>query len=154
MTAAESIAPIVSAPLWRRFAAMLYDLFPLVGLWFLAALLWGLVHGWHYDAARPDYAQRGGLVDHVLLQVWLLLVTGAYFVVSWVYAGATIGMRAWKLRLEREDGSRVDLRTACLRFVLASLSLALLGGGFWYACCNAERRALHDRLCRTRMRRA
>lgn len=140
-----------SAPLWRRFAAMLYDVFPLVGLWFVAALLWNLATGAHYDVAHPDYAQHGGLVSHVLLQLWLLVVTGAYFVLSWTRLGATIGMRAWKLRLVREDGSRVDVRTASVRFVLALLSLALLGGGFWVACFDRGRRTLHDRLCGTRM---
>lgn len=148
--AAESV-DAAPAPLWRRFAAMLYDAFPLVGLWFLAALLWNLASGAHYDVAHPDYAQHGGMLSHVLLQLWLLVVTGAYFVLSWVRGGATIGMRAWKLTLRRDDGANVTVRTASARFVLALLSLALLGGGFWYACFDVERRTLHDRLCGTRM---
>lgn len=132
-------------PLWRRFAAMLYDVFPLIGLWIGAAGLWVLVLHRFYDPRRPDASL------HVLLDLWLLIVTAAYFAVSWVRVGATIGMRAWRMRLERADGGRLEARRAILRFALALLSLAALGCGFWYAYFDAERRAWHDRVCGTRM---
>ena len=140
-----SIAHAKPVPLWRRFAAMLYDLFPLIGLWIVAAILWVLVFHGIYDPQHPEPLLRA------LLSLWLLAVTAAYFVVSWMRVGATIGMRAWKLRLVRDDGSRVDARTGTLRFVLALVSFVLLGCGFWYACFDAERRTWHDRVCRTRM---
>lgn len=130
-------------PLWRRFAAMFYDLFPLIGLWMVAAASWVLVLHGVYDPQHP------GLLLRALLMAWLLAVAGAYFVVSWVRVGATVGSRAWKFRLLRDDGTRVDVRTACLRFVLALVSLALLGCGFWYACFDPERRTWHDRVCGT-----
>lgn len=126
---------------------MLYDLFPLIGLWIVATILWVLVFHGVYDAQHPDPVLR------TLLSLWLLAVSAAYFVVSWTRVGATIGMRAWKLRLVRDDESRVDLRLAILRFVLALVSLAALGCGFWYAWFDPERRAWHDRVCRTRMTR-
>jgi len=37
------------APLWRRFTSMIYDLFPLVGLWIVAAALWVLAFHDVYD---------------------------------------------------------------------------------------------------------
>ena len=134
-------------PLWRRFAAIFYDLFPLIGIWIVATGSWVLVFHDIYDPQHPDPWLRA------LLSLWLLVVTGAYFVVSWVRVGATVGSRAWKFRLVRDDGSRVDTRTACLRFALALLSLALLGCGFWYAWFDPERRAWHDRLCGTHLTR-
>ena len=140
--------PVVQpVPLWRRFAAMFYDLFPLIGIWIVAAGLWVLVFHGVYDPQHPDPLLRA------LLSLWLLIVAGAYFVVSWVRVGATVGSRAWKFRLVRDDGTRADTRTACLRFVLALLSLALLGCGFWYAWFNPGRLTWHDRLCRTRVTR-
>lgn len=135
------------APLWRRFASMVYDLFPLVGLWIVAAGLWVLVFHNVYDPRHPAPALRA------LLGVWLLVVAGGYFVVSWTRIGATIGMRAWKLKLVREHGAHVHVRTAMVRYVLALLSLAALGCGFWYAWFDRDRRAWHDRVCRTRMMR-
>jgi uncharacterized RDD family membrane protein YckC len=134
-------------PLWRRFASMLYDVFPLIGLWIVAAGLWVLVFHRFYDPRRPD------TLLHALLELWLLIVAATYFVASWVRVGATIGMRAWRIRLQRADGGKLEPRRAIMRFVLALLSLAALGCGFWYAYFDAERRTWHDRVCGTRMAR-
>jgi uncharacterized RDD family membrane protein YckC len=133
--------------LWRRFAAMLYDLLPLLGLWIVAAGLWVLVFHNVYDPQHPQPVLRA------LLGVWLLVVAGAYFVVSWTRIGATIGMRAWKLKLIRDSGARVGVRIATVRYLLALVSLAAFGCGFWYAWFDGDRRAWHDRVCRTRMTR-
>ncbi|WHZ19696.1 MAG: hypothetical protein OJF55_001845 [Rhodanobacteraceae bacterium] len=133
--------------LWRRCAAMFYDLFPLLGLWMVGAGLWVLAFHRGYDPQHPSLALR------VLLDAWLFVITAAYFVISWTRVGATIGMRAWKLKLTRDDGARLDVRTALLRFELALLSLAALGAGFWVAWFDAGRRTWHDRVCGTRMTR-
>lgn len=139
------IAAARPVSLWRRFAAMLYDLFPLLGLWIVGAGLWVLVFHGIYDAQHPDTLLR------VLLDLWLFVITAAYFVVSWTRVGATIGMRAWKLRLVDRNGEGVSRTLALKRFVLALLSLAALGCGFWYAWFDAERRVWHDRVCGTRI---
>ena len=123
----------------------MYDLFPLVGLWIVAAALWVLVLHDVYDPEHPQPILRA------LLGAWLLMVAGAYFVVSWTRVGATIGMRAWKLRLVADDGACIGVRAAMLRYVLALVSLALLGCGFWYAWFDPLRRTWHDRVCGTRM---
>lgn len=124
---------------------MCYDLLPLAGLWLVAAGLWLLAFHRLYDPRNP------GFVLHALLELWLLSVTAAYFVVSWTRVGQTIGMRAWHLKLVCTNGTLVDWRTALVRFVLAGLSLLALGGGFWVALFDAERRTWHDRVCGTRM---
>lgn len=124
---------------------MLYDLLPLAGLWFAAAGLWLLAFHGAYDPLHS------GCLRKALLDAWLLVVTGAYFVLSWVRVGQTIGMRAWKLKLLRVDGTRVGVGRASARFALASLSLLSLGAGFWYAWFDREHRTWHDRVCGTRV---
>ncbi|MGH8117866.1 MAG: RDD family protein [Rhodanobacteraceae bacterium] len=138
------------APLWRRFASMLYDLFPLIGLWIAASGLWMLAFYRTDDLQHMVVALQSPL-DLALRDLWLVAITAAYFVLSWKRVGATIGMRAWRVRLLREDGSRVGIGLAFLRFVLALVSFALAGCGFWVAWFDADRRAWHDRVCGTRM---
>lgn len=133
------------APPWRRLAALVYDLFPLIALWMIVTLLYLLAIGGRYDPRHPHWAFRLGL------QLALLAAAAAYFVISWTRIGATIGMRAWKLKLLREDGGRLDARIAFARFFLALLSLAIAGIGFWWALFDARKRTLHDRVCRTIM---
>lgn len=146
-SAVVPIPDVHPVPLWRRFASMFYDLLPLAALWFVAAGLWLLAFRGGYDPLHSSFAL------HALLDLWLLAVTAAYFVLSWTRVGATIGMRAWKLKLVRADGSRIGVALAIVRFMLALLSLALIGAGFWYAWFNPERRTWHDRMCGTRMTR-
>ena len=78
-------------------------------------------------------------------------MTTAYFVISWTRIGQTIGMRAWKFKLLRDDGGKVGMLRAVARFYLALLSLALAGLGFWWALFDPQKRTLHDRLCGTVM---
>ena len=53
-------------------------------------------------------------------------------------------MRAWRLRVVAEDGSRLSTPRALLRFLVALVSLAALGGGFWWALIDQHRRTWHD----------
>ncbi len=129
---------------------MLYDLLPLLGLWIIGSGLWMLAFHRSDNVAELARALRMPL-GRVLRDAWLLLLAGAYFAVSWTRVGATIGMRAWKFRLQRNDGRRIGWRLACVRFGLALLSLAAVGAGFWYAWFNPERRTWHDQVCGTRV---
>ena len=139
------VSTATPAALWRRLAALLYDVFPLIALWMIAAFVFLYAGGGHYDPRHPGSAERLGL------QLVLLAVTAAYFWISWTRIGATIGMRAWKLKLVREDGTKPRALQALLRFLLALPSLTLAGVGFWWALFDPQRRTLHDRLCGTRM---
>ena len=127
-----------SAPLWLRLAAAVYDLFPLIALWMLtAALFLFAVHG-EVDVAHPPQAY------HRLLQLALLAVTAAYFVVSWARGGQTIGMRAWRLRVIGADGEPLPWPRALLRFVVALVSLFAFALGFLWCLVDRDRRGWHD----------
>jgi len=130
-----------SAPgLLRRLAAILYDTFLLVAIVMLvtAALLF-FTHGVAISPGNPAYR-------------CLLLVTGVLFFAGfWVRDGQTLGMRAWRLRVERFDGGRVGWRDALLRAGAALLSWVACGLGFLWVLVDARGLAWHDRLSRTRL---
>jgi uncharacterized RDD family membrane protein YckC len=124
------------APLWLRLLAVVYDLLPLLGLWFLAAVLALAV-----TSGTLDVQHVGG---KLLVQIPVLAFSAAYFVVSWLRGGQTIGMKPWRLRVIRADGSPLRAGHALLRFAVALLSLAPLGAGYWWTLIDRERRAWHD----------
>ena len=131
------------ASLWLRLAAMLYDAFPLIGLWMAtaaAALL--VVHG-TIDVAHPTATWR------IALRAALLAVTAAYFVISWARGGQTIGMRAWRLRVVDADGHALSWPRALLRFAVACVSLGVVGLGFVWCLFDARKRAWHDLAARS-----
>lgn len=130
------------ASVGMRITALVYDVFPLMGLWFFAGAIGLTLAGDQNKFAR-----------NAAIQALVLLFTAGYFVISWTRGGQTIGMRAWRLRVTNEDGSRVKWPRALLRFVLACFSLAFLGAGFWWQFFDREKRSAHDAIARTRMMR-
>ncbi|MGA8277928.1 MAG: RDD family protein [Rhodanobacteraceae bacterium] len=129
------------AALWLRLAAAIYDLFPLIGLWMLTAALALAITRGTLDAHHPPLAYR----------LALLLVTAAYFVISWSRGGQTIGMRAWRLKLTTADGGSLSWPRALLRFGGAWMSLLALGIGFLWCLVDRDRRAWHDIVAHSRV---
>ena len=131
------------ASLWLRLLAAIYDLLPLLGVWFFAgAIALGLSGGSlesHQELRKP------------LTQALVLAFTAAYFVVSWARGGQTIGMRAWRLRVTLADGARVTWPRALLRFGVALISFAAFGLGFWWALLDPQGRTWHDIAASTRV---
>ena len=126
------------ASLWLRFAAALYDFFPLLALWMLTAGAVLLVSQGEVDVAHPSVTYR------LALRSALLAITAAYFVISWARGGQTIGMRAWRLRIVSADGGVLPWPRALLRFVVACVSLIVFGAGFVWCLLDRQKRAWHD----------
>ncbi len=132
------------APLWRRLAALFYDFLVLFAVWMVAAAMVLLVFGGKVDVAHqpPLY--------HFTLQVVLLILSAIYFVISWTRGGQTIGMRAWRVRIVDGAGHSPSVQRSLLRFALALLS-GIAGFGFIWCLFDADRRAWHDVMAKTRM---
>jgi uncharacterized RDD family membrane protein YckC len=131
------------AHLGWRLLAMVYDLLPLMALWFATSVLVYLVHA--RVPVRPYSV--GAWVELVLL--WT--VTGMYLVVSWRRGGATIGMRPWRLKVLAADGRPAKLPALCLRYAVATLSVIGLGIGMLWSLFDDERRCWHDMAAGTRL---
>lgn len=130
----SSITPSVL----RRLASMLYEALVLGAVVFVAALIFILLRNPQAPGAMPFF------------QAYLLLVMLGYFSWFWTHGGQTVAMRAWGFRVERADGQPLRFSQACLRFVLAWLSVFSLAGLLW-AWFDHDRQFLHDRLARTRL---
>jgi uncharacterized RDD family membrane protein YckC len=65
--------------------------------------------------------------------------------------GATLGKQACKIKVVRADGSPVGYALATGRFFAKILSSITLLIGYIIAAFDSEKRALHDRICDTRV---
>jgi uncharacterized RDD family membrane protein YckC len=126
----------------RQLAAMAYDALVVIALWFAAALPVVLILGG--PPASPG--------ARMLFKAYLLAVAFGFFGFFWVHGGQTVGMRAWRIRLERTDGGTVGWRQAGLRFGTAMVSGLALGLGYLWRYVDRERRSWHDRASGTRLR--
>jgi uncharacterized RDD family membrane protein YckC len=86
-----------------------------------------------------------------IYQAALLLVIVLFFGVFWTWSGQTVGMLAWRLRVERTDGTRLHWRDALLRMAGAFVSLAALGCGYFWIWIDRDGLAWHDRWSGTRV---
>jgi uncharacterized RDD family membrane protein YckC len=135
----------MTAGVLRRLGAMLYDLLIVVALMFIVTALFLPLTGG--VAITPG---DSGALERIY-QAALLLVLVLFFCVFWTWRGQTIGMLAWRLRVERSDGSSLTWRDALLRLAGACVSIAALGCGYWWIWIDRERLAWHDRWSRTRV---
>lgn len=118
--------------LWRRFAASVYDSLLLLGVLFLATAVI-----LPYNAGNAFSANQYGY------PLYLLLVTFVFFGWFWTHGGQTLGLRAWKIKVESLDGTGVSWRQAAVRFTLLLLTLGIDLLWLWV---NKSYLPLHERL--------
>ena len=126
------------AGLGRRLAAIVYDSLLLFAVLYLATLPALLIN-------RGEPVSSG----NVLYQLYLLLVAFLFYGWFWTHGGQTLGMRAWRIRVEATNGQAISWRQALVRFACAGVSWACLGVGFLWIVVDRRRRAWHDRLSRS-----
>lgn len=131
---------------FRRLAALFYDLVLLFGVLMIAVTLVIVPYDLFADTPFPHDAgfHRFGL------RLFLAAVIGLFFMFFWVRDGQTLGMRTWRLRLVREDGSRLRPRDALVRLAWATLCLAPAGAGLLWMLLDPDGLTCYDRLSHTR----
>ncbi len=123
----------------RRLAAISYDALLLTAILFVATALAVAANG-------GEAIERGNWLYLVYLLTFGLL----YFSWFWTAAsGQTLGMRAWGLRIQSDDGRTPTRRQAAMRFFAAILSWICLGLGFARIVFAADGRAWHDNVSAT-----
>ncbi len=138
----------------RRLTCIVYETLLVLGIVFIAALLYNLMslHTFLGQNLNVKQLQVPAGVVRYGLQVWLFLVMGFYFVWVWTKkAGQTLPMRTWKLRIITIDNRVLTWQIACLRYVAAVISISSFGIGLLWAFFDKDKLFLHDRLCHTKI---
>ena len=76
----------------------------------------------------------------------LFLEIFAFFAFFWIRRGQTLGMLAWRLRVQNPGGVPINLTQATLRFIGALLALLTLGLGYLWMYVDPGRRTWPDLL--------
>lgn len=132
-----------AAPIWRRFAALCYDLLLVTALVVCFTLI---VLAIRLGAAVPPGSWWFPLA--------ILGLAMAFFCSFWVHGGQTVGMRAWRIRVIRDDGGRLGWPQAAARFAAGIVATLPAGLGLWWSALDRDKRGWHDRWTRTRVVRA
>lgn len=133
----------VNAGLLRRFGAMFYDGLLILALWMVVtALLLTMTGGEAITSARV-----GGF--EYIYRIVLIGIFVAFFGLFWTRRGQTLGMAAWKIYLERDDGKALTWADTFKRLAGAFVSMGALGLGYFWMYMDADRRTWHDRWTKT-----
>jgi uncharacterized RDD family membrane protein YckC len=98
------------------------------------------------------FSMTPGLSAVTGISFLLNLVLGVIYEVYFVSTrGATPGKMALGLKIIRADGSPVDAGLVLGRYVAYIISGLLLCIGYIMAAFDSQKRALHDRICETRV---
>lgn len=116
---------------YKRLMAFIYDSLCVLGLLFIAAAIMVAINGGAIEAEKWWF------------QVYLFSLVYLYFAFSWINGRQTIGMRAWKIGICRQDQQPLTLRDTFIRFALAIPSILFVGLGFIFAW--------HDRWSNTQL---
>jgi uncharacterized RDD family membrane protein YckC len=91
------------------------------------------------------------MLPPVPMLAFLAIVKLAYFCAFTSLGGQTIGKMAARIQVVADDDSPVDPSRAVRRALTGAVSLLTFGLGFIPALIGPDRRALHDRVARTRV---
>ncbi len=105
-------------------------------------------------ATIPFLATTGGeaVNPNTPLHQFVLALVAYFFLVGfWCTRGSTLGMLAWGLRVETDDGALPSIGQGSVRFLVAVFSWLAFGLGFLWQLWDFEERTWHDRLSKTRL---
>lgn len=137
-------ASFPSASFWRRLAAWIYDLLVGTAIVMLAA---ALAHAFAALLTSSGVVVLADGQEHAdwlnstpLYGIYLVLCIGWFFGWFWWRSGQTIGMRAWRLKVQQRDGSRITKKQAFIRLMTCLFGL----GNLWVLIDWRNHRAWHD----------
>jgi uncharacterized RDD family membrane protein YckC len=134
---------------WIRFAGVFIDgmLMQVVRIP-MSLLLLGTVMS-PFATVRPS---RAALTGSILTLTFVsMLIACLYEVIMIHQFGATLGKMAVGVKVIRTDGSGVSWGVSIGRYFMKIVSSLILGIGYIMAGFDDEKRALHDRVCDTRV---
>lgn len=117
-----------SAAFRYRLGALIYDTIVLCGVWIFSIVVIVTIGGKAFTGAPA--------------QTLCFVEAFAFYCYFWMHKGQTIGMLAWRLRLETEG--IFTLRKALLRFCGELLSIFAIGLGYFWIWIDKDRRSWSD----------
>ena len=141
------------AGFWRRFASLVYDTLAIIAFAMLTVVLYlfaiqGLIS---LDVIALNGAEdvsariQNSLLLSGIRSSLLVLVGLVFFGYFWTKSGQTIGMRAWRLKVQTHQGNLISWPQAIIRSISALLGL----GNLVVLVDFKNKKALQDYLSKT-----
>lgn len=120
---------------WIRLGAYFADFIGVI----LLALVFGVIESL---LGMSDVLSKIGILGDYL--IWVVYST--FFLSIW---SSTPGKMLYGLRVEKDNGDKLDFSTSVIRALLQPLSFIFFGAGFWNMGKNEKQQAWHDKRAET-----
>lgn len=137
----------------RRFGSWVYDVLIAIAVYMLAGAIafllfnllikFGAIEMQGFEHAID--LQRSSMVYSTVIYSWNIAWVSYFFVFFWARTGQTLGMKAWRLRLQNQDGTRINKVTGVKRLLPTLLGL----GNLTVLFDRKNKLSLQDRLTNT-----
>lgn len=137
----------------RRFGSWVYDFLIAFAVYMVAGaisfLLFNLLINFGLiDMKNFEHSidlQRSSILYSVLIYGWNIAWVSFFFIFFWAKSGQTLGMKAWRLRVQNQDGTRITKKTGLKRLLPTLLGL----GNLTVIFDRKNKLSLQDRLTNT-----
>jgi len=152
-TAEHSREQFPRAGFRRRFGSWVYDFLLAFAVYMVAGAVSFLIMYLGYYFGLFDMQGHEHFSDTISNtpwlkwpnEIWKLLWVCFFFVYFWAKSGQTLGMKAWRLRLQNQDTSLISKTTGIKRLLPTLLGL----GNFTVLFDRKNKLSLQDRLTNT-----
>lgn len=135
---------------WIRAAARIVDAILLNVAFLIVRIPFGIAMFAPGPAQNPAAAMA--MIAPLLLITFLSIVAAACYEIFFIAKrGATLGKMVFGLKVIRADGSPLSLGLSTGRYFAQIINSFTLGIGYFMAGFDDQKRALHDRICETRV---
>ncbi|MGL4475898.1 MAG: RDD family protein [Shewanella sp.] len=136
----------------RRLGACCYDLLLAVAVYMLSGAIGFGIFTLVVNSGLISMGEHQHMADllnqtplfHNLYQAYLAIIIALFYSLFWSKGGQTLGMRAWRLKVQHPNGQTLSLVTAFARVVWS-----LLGIGNLWILLSADKLALQDKMTRS-----
>lgn len=137
----------------RRFGSWVYDVLIAFAVYMVAgAVSFFLIYLGHYFGlyGMQGHEHFSDTISNTAWlkwpnELWKLAWVGFFFVYFWAKSGQTLGMRAWRLRVQNQDGTRISKITGVKRLLPTLFGL----GNLTVIFDRKNKLSLQDRLTNT-----
>ena len=123
----------------KRIAATIYDLFLLLGVWFLV----GSVGLW---------LNNGEVLNPWLGLFMVFISTWSFYAYFWIHGNKTLGMAVWKIEIYSIDGKNVNIQQVSIRFIVNLLIVFFAGLPLLQIYFSKDGASISDHLSKTNLR--
>jgi len=135
---------------WIRTAARIVDAILLNMAFLIVRIPFGIAM-FAPGAARNPAAVIAMMGPFLLITFLSMVAAACYEIFFIAKRGATIGKMIFGLKVIRADGSPLSLGLSTGRYFAHFINTFTLGIGYLMAAFDVQKRALHDRICETRV---